>query len=200
MFLSKTQELIITTISIIISVILLFSNHILFFILDTFFCVLFIIEWIFGLFRSENKKNYFCNNWIVLLYSVPAIPILRFGRVFRLLRLLRLLKIGMLVNKLYCSYCSKLKSDVLNTMIVYLIIVFGIGTFGFYFVEHGVNDKICNYADSAWLTFTTLTTIGYGDIYPMTLEGRIVTILISLLGLGLFASIISVISDKIKGV
>lgn len=57
-----------------------------------------------------------------------------------------------------------------------------------YFIEHDIQpDKFSIIPETMWWSITTLTTVGYGDVYPVTETGRILTAFISILGVGLFA-------------
>ncbi len=57
----------------------------------------------------------------------------------------------------------------------------------FYALEHGVNPRVKNIFDGIWWAVVTLTTIGYGDVYPITFAGRILAIILALIGIGLVA-------------
>lgn len=58
----------------------------------------------------------------------------------------------------------------------------------FYFFEHSLNPKINIFFDAVWWGFTTVTTVGYGDIVPVTVAGKILGILLMLGGTALFAT------------
>lgn len=57
----------------------------------------------------------------------------------------------------------------------------------FYAIENGKNPQVQNIFDGIWWSVITLTTIGYGDIYPMTFGGRTLAIVLALIGIGLVA-------------
>lgn len=57
----------------------------------------------------------------------------------------------------------------------------------FYALENGVNSNVNSIFDGIWWAVVTLTTIGYGDVYPITFGGRILAIILALIGIGLVA-------------
>ena len=65
----------------------------------------------------------------------------------------------------------------------------------FYLFEHGINPLVDERMDAVWWAFTTVTTVGFGDIVPATFWGRIVGICLMLLGTALFACYVALISD-----
>lgn len=75
---------------------------------------------------------------------------------------------------------------------VFLFLIFAgngvlvLATLGVYALEKGVNPKMLSYFDSLWWGVSTITTIGYGDIVPLTLEGRVIGVGLMYLGSVLF--------------
>ncbi len=53
--------------------------------------------------------------------------------------------------------------------------------------EYGINKSITNIYDALWMCFTTLSTVGYGDMYPVTAEGRLISVVLVVMGAGFFA-------------
>ena len=68
-----------------------------------------------------------------------------------------------------------------NTLILIFSVIF-------YFTESGRNKDIINLFDAVWWAFSTVTTVGYGDLVPATLAGRVISILLMLMGTGLFVA------------
>lgn len=64
----------------------------------------------------------------------------------------------------------------------------------FYFLEHPVNPKVATFLDAFYFVVTTVTGVGYGDITPLTPPGKIFSILLMLLGTGIFVAFTAVVS------
>jgi voltage-gated potassium channel len=129
---------------------------------------------------------------ITVLALVPALRGLRALRLLRMLRAVRLFR--------YSSPLSGLARAFTDNAILYLFafsLVGGatmIGGLSLFFIEHTVNPNITNLADSLWWGLVTLTTVGFGDIAPVTGLGRIVggcLMVVGMLTLGLFAGIVA---------
>ena len=71
----------------------------------------------------------------------------------------------------------------------------------FYFFEHTINENVSGYLDAAWWALCTVSTVGYGDIVPITTGGRIVGAFLIIVGvtffLGFMAVLVSVMSTLI---
>jgi voltage-gated potassium channel len=114
---------------------------------------------------------------------------LRFVRILRLFRLLRLLKIGRYSDSLRTlgSVLKAKKEDLAVTFFALLILLVLISSLLFYF-EHDVQpENFPNIPSAMWWGVVTLTTVGYGDVYPITFEGKILGAFAAVLGIGMFA-------------
>jgi len=123
-------------------------------------------------------------------YIPMVIPFdLRFLRAFRLLRLIRVLKIGRYSEavKLFGRVLNAKKAELFTAIFVIFVLLI-ISSSLLYYVEHEAQpDKFKNIPEAMWWGVVTLTTVGYGDIYPITPVGKFFASVISLLGIGLFA-------------
>ena len=71
------------------------------------------------------------------------------------------------------------------------------GSLGFFYVEQGVNPHMDTYADSLWWALVTVTTIGYGDIYPVTNAGRLVASMMMIVGIGCVSILTGTIASNL---
>lgn len=131
---------------------------------------------------------------IVPFYLPLLIPLvfnidLRFLRTFRLLRLFRMFKLANYSEslQLLINVFKEKKNDLLTTFVVTFIILIITSTL-MYELEHTVQpDKFPNVFATLWWAVATLTTIGYGDVFPITALGKILAGVTAILGIGLVA-------------
>jgi voltage-gated potassium channel len=158
----------------------------------------------FYLRMRESKEN---NRIFILkhLYEIPAlIPLVIFGIfenysylnvVFRLLRLIRLFRIIHLSSRILSI------SSQTNNRLIYIILVsvmaVSSGALGLYFVEEQApGSKVTNLGDAFWWAIVTVTTVGYGDIYPVTAEGKIIASTLMVVGIGILGVLISTLGGS----
>lgn len=122
-------------------------------------------------------------------YIPMIIPFdLRFLRALRLLRLIRVLKIDRYSEavKLFGRVFNAKKAELFTTLFVIFILLI-ISSSLLYYVGHEAQpDKFSSIPEAMWRGVVTLTTVGYGDIYPITPFRKFFASIISLLGIGLF--------------
>lgn len=114
---------------------------------------------------------------------------LRFVRAFRLMRLFVLAKAGRYVAALRLFRAvvqSKREELVLTTFILALLLL--VASSLMYFVENPAQPEVFSSIPAAmWWAVATLTTVGYGDVYPVTVAGRLLASVVAVLGIGFFA-------------
>jgi len=141
---------------------------------------------------SHDRIGYLRGHWIDV---VALIPTVRGVRVLRLLRLLRLVRA---FSGLF-RFVSQLERLANHRALAWLVVawlgVMVICSIALYAAENGVNEAIDSPLDALWWGVVTLTTVGYGDIYPVTTEGRIAAAALMLLGIGLFGGITATVTS-----
>jgi len=126
---------------------------------------------------------------IVPFYLPLLSPQLRVGRALRLFRLFRVLKLNRYTDSLkILGRVFRLKQEELLLSLFVLSVLLALASSLIYFAEHSAQPEAFSSIPKAmWWGTITLTTVGYGDVYPVTLVGRILGAILAVLGIGLFA-------------
>jgi len=135
----------------------------------------------------------------ILPFFLPLITKLdlRILRSLRLVRLLRIFKLGRHSSslKLIGSVLKETKYDLAVTTFVVFILLIISSTLMFYLENDSQPEAFNNIGQALWWAVATLTTVGYGDIYPITIGGKILGSIIALLGIGIVALPTGIISS-----
>lgn len=123
--------------------------------------------------------------FIPIFFSVD----LRVVRAFRLFRLLRVLKLSRYSESMrVLGNVVRNKREELSVCLFTGLILLIVASSIMYFVEHEAQpDNFASIPGSMWWGVATLTTVGYGDVYPITPLGRLLGAAVSILGIGMFA-------------
>jgi len=147
--------------------------------------------------RARGRIRYMLSPMAIidLMVILPAyLPLfftldLRIIRILRVFRLFRLLKMNRYVESLRTLdnvIRSKKEELLLTTFMIAILLVFAASLM--YLIENEVQpDKFPDIPSAMWWGIATLTTVGYGDVYPVTPIGRLLGGLIAFLGIGIFA-------------
>lgn len=133
----------------------------------------------------------------ILPFYLPFFGVdLRFLRIFRLFRLFRVVKLLRYSQSLQMfGRVIKRKKEELIISFLFLLLLLVLSAFLIYDAEHKVQpDKFANIIDAFWWGIVTFTTVGYGDISPITTMGKFVASVSTILGLMIFALPTSVIT------
>lgn len=125
-----------------------------------------------------------------LPFYLPFVGIdLRFVRMFRIVRILRLAKVGRYYSSLtLIRDTAKARKEGLVLSFVILLALLLIAATGIYYCEHEAQpERFSSIPSSLWWSVVTLTTVGYGDAYPVTAVGKFFASLVAILGIGMFA-------------
>lgn len=155
---------------------------------DNCICVFFLFEFSVRFYQAENKLKFMRWGWIDLISSIPTFDYLRAGRTLRLIRLLRILRAFRstrhLVNHIYKSKTQGAFTTV--SVIAVLMVIFS--AIAILQVEDDPNSNIKTAEDAIWWAYVTITTVGYGDKFPVTTEGRLIAAALMTAGVGLFGT------------
>lgn len=153
--------------------------------IDNFICIIFLIDFFYRFYKAPNKLKFLKWGWIDFISSIPFVDFLRVGRLLRLLRLLRILRAFKSVKHIAEHVYKDKSKGLLSTVavIAFLMVLFSSVTI--LQVETAPNSNIKTAEDALWWSYTTLTTVGYGDRYPVTTEGRLIAAVLMTTGVGL---------------
>ena len=152
----------------------------------------FVAEFSSRLLASRDRGAYLRGHWIDLVALVPAT---RSFRVLRVLRLLRLVRAFAGVYRALGHVGSLAEHRGLQTIVLSWLGVMVICCAAIYFAERDINPAIRSPFDALWWGISTMTTVGYGDVVPMTADGRIAASALMLLGIGLFSAVTAIITS-----
>jgi len=153
-------------------------------------CVLFGCDFAISLWRAPNRARYFFRwGWLDLLSSIPALSVARWGRIARVARVFRVLR-GVRATKEITAVI--LKERARNTFLAASLLALLLVVMCSIAVPHFETTRDANIRtaeDAVWWSFATITTVGYGDRYPVTPEGRFVAVVLMCAGVGLFGTL-----------
>ena len=156
----------------------------------TLFVALFILRY----WYSDHRMTYLKQNWLDLaLVVLLSSPLLRLFVVFKVAGLAPALRLGTLMraNRERLMKLVVLSSEsfpVAMSLVFGIVFFFGATT---YLLEHPHNPGFADVSDGLWWAFVTLTTVGYGDLYPVTTPGRIVAVFTMIFGITIYSLMIA---------
>jgi voltage-gated potassium channel len=156
---------------------------------------IFTVEYLLRIFVADNKLG-FAFSFFGLVDLLAILPFylaigldLRAIRAFRFLRVFRALKMARYSKAIKRFHRAFLiaREEIVLFLIVALMVIY-VAAVGIYYFENEAQPKaFASVFHSLWWAVATLTTVGYGDVYPITVGGRIFTFFVLIIGLGIVA-------------
>jgi voltage-gated potassium channel len=163
--------------------------------IDRLSCLIFLADIIVRWRREKWAASFWRWGWIDLLASIPFDPAFRSLQAIRIYRFVRLVRVLKKLNTLTTG--TSLNEKLLALPGIALVMVF-FSTMLMVEVERSApNATIKTGGDALWWALTTVTTVGYGDTYPVTTEGRIIASVLMLIGIALFGSMSAIVTSKL---
>ncbi|MBP0483851.1 ion transporter [Sagittula salina] len=166
---------------------------------------IFTLEYALRLWSAPDRLRYATSFWGVidlmailpaLLFLLPDAQVLRTLRVMRVFRMLKLLRMRRALARIEYAIASS-RDELILAVFMAAIMLF-IAAVGIYQFEHKAQpEAFGSIPEALWWALATLTTVGYGDVYPITLGGRIFTAFVLLIGLGIVAIPAGVITSAL---
>jgi voltage-gated potassium channel len=166
---------------------------------DQVACVGFFADFVLRFRAAESKLAFMKWGWIDLLACIPTIQALRFGRLLAVFRVLRLLRGVRSVHRLLSIlFVNRRRGGMASVGIVMFLLIVA-SSVGILLVEQGEGANIRTANDAVWWSFATVTTVGYGDRYPVTTGGRIIAGALMVSGVGLFGALSGIVASLFFG-
>ena len=157
--------------------------------MNLLFSVIFLGDFTFRLLTAESKSRYFFREfgWADLLASLP-VEQAKILRVFRLFRVVRLLRASGTKN-IARSLIKDRAGSALYLLLIMGILVLEFGSLAVLRIEqNAVDANITTGSDAIWYVLVTISTVGYGDQFPVTNAGRLLGAFIIVIGVGIFGT------------
>ena len=169
-------------------------------VIDIIICSIFLFDFVLRFYKSESKLQFMKWGWIDLIASIPTLDIFRAGRTLRLIRLIRILRAFRSTKHIIHHIYSNRAEGAFKTVAIIAIVMVLFSSIAILQFEDSPTSNIKTAEDAIWWACATITTVGYGDHYPVTTEGRVVAVFLMVTGVG-FVGVFSgfVASWFIKG-
>lgn len=156
---------------------------------DFIICIIFQGDFFYRLYKAPSKLKFLKWGWIDFISSIPWLSSFRGGKMVRAIRILRLLR-AFRSTKVLIQFLLRNRSQ--NTFITVAVIscfIALVGSMGILSFEKDVDgSNIKTASDAIWWAVVTVTTVGYGDRYPVTDGGRVIAAVLMTAGVGLFGT------------
>ena len=170
---------------------------------DNAICFVFLADFLYNITGSKPRSEYFIRRrgWLDLLGSIPTLGFFRFTALFRLARLSRLARIMRLLGG---QHKRELIDDIVRNrgqyaLFVTLLLTFIVITSGtiliLQFESRSPDANITTGGDALWWALVTITTVGYGDFYPVTTLGRMTGVGVMAAGIGIIGALASILAS-----
>lgn len=170
---------------------------------DNAICVVFLVDFFGNLFGAPTKREYFIGRrgWLDLLGSIPSLGFFKYTALLRLARLSRLARITRLLRG---QKKRELIDDVLThrgqyaafiSVMAALIVLVVCSILVLQFESRSADANITTGGDALWWALVTITTVGYGDFFPVTGAGRITGAFVMFAGVGIIGALASILAS-----
>ena len=173
--------------------------------IDVFCVIVFTIEYLLRIYVADNKPKFIFSLFGIIDFLAILPFYLSFGidlrslRALRFLRIFRILKLARYNRAInhFFKAIKTAKEEIVLFIIITLILIYFSAIGIYYFENEAQPEHFSSIFDSLWWAIITLTTVGYGDVYPITIGGKVFTFLILLIGLGIVAIPTGIISSAL---
>ncbi|TDU81213.1 voltage-gated potassium channel [Prosthecobacter fusiformis] len=153
--------------------------------LDVFVCTVFFSDFVIRFCKAESKIAFMRWGWIDLLSCIPA-NVFTLGRAVRIFQIVRILRAFRSMRAIMSYLHQHRARSMAATTVLMAVVLLLFSMISILIFENEEGSNIRSPLDALWWGITTMTTVGYGDHYPVTVGGRFVAMLLMITGVGLF--------------
>ena len=153
--------------------------------------MIFVIDYTNQFVRAKNKWAYIKSHPFELIALIPLNEIFRAARFVRIFRLIRLLGIA---SRFFKPVYVLFKTNGLDKLLIFTLIMLFLIPIPVVYIEPDIN----TFGNGIWWAIVTTTTVGYGDYTPVTGLGRILAVVLMLLGIGIIGTFTSAVSTYFR--
>lgn len=139
----------------------------------------FVADYAIRLWMARGKWRFVRENWLDLITIMP-VGLLRSARLLRLVRVLRVVRGMTVLWRISATVRGVMRTNQLGYVLLFTVALVVAGGI----IIHEVEPEIGTLPDGLWWSLVTATTVGYGDLAPKTAEGRVLAVLLMLVGIG----------------
>jgi voltage-gated potassium channel len=173
---------------------------------DNLICVVFLLDFASNMRKTTSKKRYLIQGrgWLDLLGSIPSFGFVVNGQYASLFRLARLSRLSRITRLLRRQNKSDVVDDivhhrgqyaaVITALMAVTVLVFA-SVFVLQFESRSPDANITSGGDAPWWSIVTITTVGYGNFFPVTSGGRITAVFVMLMGIGIIGALASILAS-----
>ena len=167
--------------------------------IDSLVCLVFLLHFYVRLRQAPSKWTFMKWGWIDLLSSLPMLPFLRWGRIVYVIHIFRVLQAFRSTKELLAFVFRNRAKGALVTVALTTALLTIFSSIAILNFETAPNSNIKTEEDALWWACVTLTTVGYGDHYPVTGPGRIVAVILMTAGVALLGTFTAYIANFFFG-
>jgi voltage-gated potassium channel len=163
---------------------------------DNVACALFFADFLHSLYRAPNRLRYFLKwGWLDLISSIPAVGPLRLARFARVVRVLRVIRAVRSARAIASLILQKREQSALLAGLLLGLLLIVSSSIAILQLERADGANIRTAEDAVWWSITTMSTVGYGDRYPVTTGGRLVAVFLMAGGVGIFGTLSGIVAS-----
>ncbi|MCP2636100.1 ion transporter [Microbacterium sp. HD4P20] len=169
-------------------------------VMNALFSAIFLGDFVYRISTAPSAMHYFFRGfgWADLLASLPFAQ-LKILRIFRLIRVYRLMR-DLGPRTVWKTLIHDRANSALMTLLLMGILVLQFGSLAILAVEEDAEGaNIASASDALWYTVVTISTVGYGDQFPVTNAGRLIGVLIIVVGVGIFGTFTGYLANLFLG-